>query len=89
MRQSSSLVRMINLVMFQTYTHDFQCIFDLKRYPFDTQTCSVDLAMGPLDEASVILIPNQLHMKQKLEMSNFEIMMGGLKMRHTALRRGL
>ena len=62
-----------SLVMFQTYTHEFQCIFDLKRYPFDTQTCSIDMAMGPLDEASVGLIPNQLRMKQKLEMSIFEI----------------
>ena len=59
--------------MFQTYTHEFQCIFDLKRYPFDTQTCSIDMAMGPLDEASVGLIPNQLRMKQKLEMSIFEV----------------
>ena len=35
-----------SLVMFQTYTHDFQCIFNLKKYPFDTQTCSIDMANG-------------------------------------------
>ena len=26
-----------NLVMEQTYTHDFQCVFKLDKYPFDTQ----------------------------------------------------
>ena len=46
-----------NLVMFQTYTHKFHCIFDLKKYPFDTQTCSINMAMGTLDEASVNLNP--------------------------------
>ena len=62
-----------SLVMFQTYTHRFQCIFNLKKYPFDTQTCSIDMAMGILDGASVRLIPDQLHMKQSLDMPIFEI----------------
>ena len=62
-----------NLTMFQTYTHEFQCIFDLKRYPFDTQTCSIDMAMGLLDLTSVNLVPDQLHMKQSPDMSIFEI----------------
>ena len=26
-----------NLIMTQTYTHEFQCIFNLWKYPFDTQ----------------------------------------------------
>ena len=62
-----------SLVMFQTYTHDFQCIFNLKRYPFDTQTCSIDMAMGPLDEAFVKLNPGQLRMNQSPDMSIFRI----------------
>ena len=60
-----------SLVMFQTYTHDFQCIFNLKKYPFDTQTCSIEMALGPLDEASVSLNPGHLNMNQSQEMSIF------------------
>ena len=26
-----------SLIMEQTYTHNFQCVFQLKKYPFDTQ----------------------------------------------------
>ena len=26
-----------SLVMAQSYTHDFQCVYQLERYPFDTQ----------------------------------------------------
>ena len=26
-----------SLVMTQSYTHDFQCVYQLERYPFDTQ----------------------------------------------------
>ena len=53
-----------NLLMSQTYTHDFQCIYNLKRYPFDIQTCYIEMAMGPLDEASVTLNPAELNMNQ-------------------------
>ena len=62
-----------NLVMFQTYTHEFQCIYDLRKYPFDTQTCSIKMAMGPLDWTSVRLIPDQLCMNQSLDMPIFQI----------------
>ena len=62
-----------SLVMFQTYTHDFQCIYDLRKYPFDTQTCSIKMAMGPMDWTSVRLIPDQLNMNQSLDMPIFQI----------------
>ena len=67
-----------SLVMFQTYTHDFQCIFNLKKYPFDTQTCSIEMALGPLDEASVSLNPGHLNMNQSQEMSIFLMKTGNL-----------
>ena len=62
-----------NLVMFQTYTHEFQCIYDLRKYPFDTQTCSINMAMGALDWTSVRLIPDSLCMNQSLDMPIFQI----------------
>ena len=62
-----------DLVMMQTYTHKFQCPYDLKKYPFDTQTCSINMAMGPLDRTSVSLIEGQLHMNQSLDMPIFQI----------------
>ena len=62
-----------SLVMAQTYTHKFQCIYDLKKYPFDTQSCSIKMAVGPLDWTSVRLIPDQLHMNQTLDMPIFHI----------------
>ena len=37
------------LTMDQTYTHQFQCIFDLRNYPFDRQTCSIEMATSNLD----------------------------------------
>ena len=29
------------LTMYQTYTHEFQCVYKLERYPFDTQVRKV------------------------------------------------
>ena len=59
--------------MFQTYTHEFQCNFKFVKYPFDTQTCHIKMAMGPLDEAFVDLAPGQLNMSQYLDMDIFQI----------------
>ena len=62
-----------DLVMMQTYTHKFQCPFDLKKYPFDMQTCLINMAMGPLDRTSVNLMVGQLYMNESLDMPIFQI----------------
>ena len=33
-----------SLIMRQSYTHDFQCVYQLQRYPFDTQVGSIPVA---------------------------------------------
>ena len=42
------------LTMYQTYTHEFQCVYQLKRYPFDTQ----------------VSIDNGVNVKPTLDMQN-------------------
>ena len=80
------------LIMSQTYTHRFQCPYELSNYPFDTQvhsqhqiyflniqfqTCSIDMAMGSLDTNTVNLVPDQLKMIQTLNMPIFRIVHWG------------
>ena len=62
-----------SLVMMQTYTLEFQCSYDLKKYPFDTQVCSIDMVVRPLDRTFVSLSPKDLNVNQSLDMSIFQI----------------
>ena len=45
------------LIMTQTYTHEFQCVYKLDNYPFDKQTCSIDIATSNLDRSTLRLFP--------------------------------
>ena len=36
-----------SLVMTQSYTHDFQCVYQLERYPFDTQVGCEPIVLDP------------------------------------------
>ena len=56
------------LTMNQTYTHQFQCIFDLRSYPFDRQTCTIEMATSNLDAPTMRLIPKE----QKADMNFFQ-----------------
>ena len=51
--------------MHQTYTKNFQCEYMLHRYPFDVQTCSINMMVHELDEDNIRLIPGQIKMKEK------------------------
>ena len=77
-----------SLLMQQSYTRNFHCAFQLRRYPFDTQvieepnkeslmilfqTCSIEMAMGTLDRSTVTLIPENLTMRQNVDMPIFLI----------------
>ena len=57
--------------MNQTYTHQFQCLFDLKNYPFDRQICSIEMTTTNLDAPTMRLNPKQLWVEQNPEMNLF------------------
>ena len=61
------------LTMKQTYTHEFQCFFELAKYPFDRQTCSIHMKATDTDAETMKLIPKQLFMEQNLDMTLFHI----------------
>ena len=46
-----------NLTMFQTYTKEFQCVYHLEKYPFDTQRCSINMVVESLKISTVKLLP--------------------------------
>ena len=59
--------------MKQTYTHEFHCVYMLGNYPFDKQTCSVDIKTSELDRSTLRLIPKKLWMEQNPDMTLFHI----------------
>ena len=61
------------LIMTQTYTHEFQCVYKLDNYPFDKQTCSIDITTSDLDISTLKLFPKKLWMKQDRDMTLFHM----------------
>ena len=57
------------LIMTQTYTHEFQCVYKLDNYPFDKQTCSIDMKTSNLDRSTLRLFPKMLWMEQERDMT--------------------
>ena len=61
------------LIMRQTYTHEFQCVYKLDNYPFDKQTCSIDMTTSDLDSSTLRLFPKKLWMEQSVDMTLFQM----------------
>ena len=61
------------LIMRQTYTHKFQCVYQLDNYPFDKQTCSIHMTTSDLDSLTLRLVPNVLWMEQDVDMALFHM----------------
>ena len=61
------------LIMIQTYTHEFQCVYKLESYPFDAQTCTIDITTSHHDKAIITMIPKNLHMEQDVDMTLFHM----------------
>ena len=59
--------------MKQTYTHEFQCVYILGNYPFDKQTCSIDIETSERDCSTLSLIPDKLKMEQNPDMTLFHM----------------
>ena len=59
--------------MRQTYSKEFQCEYQLQRYPFDVQVCSIDLAVMELQLKNIKLVPEDVVMKSKKELTMYII----------------
>ena len=59
--------------MTQTYTHEFQCVYELHNYPFDKQTCSIDIRTSDDESSTLKLLPKELWMEQSVDMTLFHM----------------
>ena len=72
------------LIMTQTYTHEFQCVYRLDNYPFDKQTCSIDITTSELDRSILRLFPKKLWMEQDVDMTLFHMNFWDLDFRNSS-----
>ena len=61
------------LTMSQTYSKQFQCKYQLHRFPFDIQVCSIDMMVEDLNSETVQLIPGHIMMKSETELTTYVI----------------
>ena len=71
------------LIMKQVYTHRFQCEYHLEFYPFDTQTCSIEMVLSSYDMEMVQLTPHQLIMSNNKDLALFRITEWRLQFRNS------
>ena len=62
-----------HLTLKQTYTHEFQCLYNLEKYPFDKQDCSINTTTTELDNPMMMLIPKKLWMEQDPDMTLYNM----------------
>ena len=61
-----------NRLTFQTtYAKVFECEYQLSRYPFDMQTCRIDLTADEFDKQSLRIIPMNVFMKGKIKLTQY------------------
>ena len=61
------------LILRQTYTHEFQCVYELDNYPFDKQTCSIDIRTSDRENSTLKLFPKHLWREQDVDMTLFRM----------------
>ena len=59
------------LVMTQTYTKEFQCLYQLQHYSFDTQVCTIEMAASVMERKTVTLQPEQMILKSPTELTQY------------------
>ena len=59
--------------MRQMYSKQFQCQYQLHRYPFDIQVCSIILVVRSLDLDTVTLLPGKVDLIEERELTMYTI----------------
>ena len=75
------------LTLNQTYTHEFQCVYDLEMYPFDKQECSINMTTTGLDRAMMELFPKKLLMEQASDMTLYNMVEWTLTYRNENVKK--
>ena len=57
--------------MTQTYTKEFQCLYQLQNYPFDTQVCTIEMAASVMERKTVTLQLEQMILKSPTELTQY------------------
>ena len=65
-----------------TYTKEFECEYQLMMYPFDTQTCTVDVIGKKLERQLIVLLPKEIQMNAKVTLTQYDVISWEMKYRN-------